>query len=72
MVALLLMKEERTVTQVRHFLGTGKWKDTQRKDVREAEHLKRIFKSFAVSPHISLPRDPTWLTSALGSGDYSF
>ena len=31
MAAPLLMKEE--VTQVRHFLGTGKWKDIQRKDV---------------------------------------
>ena len=56
MAALLLMKEEGTVTQIRRFLGTGKWKNTQRKDVREAEHLKRIFKSFAANPLISLPR----------------
>jgi len=72
MAALLLMKEEGTVTQIRRFLGTGKWKNTQRKDVREAEHLKRIFKSFAANPLISLPRDPAWLTSILGLGVCSF
>lgn len=72
MAAQLLMKEEGTVTQIGHFLGTGKWKDAPRKDVRGAEHLKRIFESFAANPLIFLPRDPAWLTSVLGSGVCSF
>ena len=54
------------------FPGDREMERHPEKGCLRSRHLKQIFKSFAVTPNISLPRGPTGLTSALGSGDYSF